>query len=98
MHGRLDLGRARREAKALLAAARAGDPAARERLGDSPQLSDAQLAIAREWGERSWPALVRRAERGRRLVEWATTGRGDRAEALLAAHAATRRPGAGADG
>jgi GNAT superfamily N-acetyltransferase len=54
MDGRLDLTRARREAKARLAAMRAGDPAAK--------LSDAQLAIARDWGERSWPALVRRAE------------------------------------
>jgi GNAT superfamily N-acetyltransferase len=55
MDGRLDLTRARREAKARLAAMRADDPAAK--------LSDAQLAIAREWGERSWPALVRRAAR-----------------------------------
>ena len=62
MDGRLDLTRARREAKALLAAARAGDPAARARLGDAPKLSDAQLAVARDWGERSWPALVRRAQ------------------------------------
>src|SRR3954464_2295617 len=54
MDGRLDLTRARREAKALLAAMRADDPAAK--------LSDAQLAVARDWGERSWPALVRRAE------------------------------------
>jgi ankyrin repeat protein/GNAT superfamily N-acetyltransferase len=92
MHGRLDLTRARREAKALLAAARAGDPAARARLGESPQLSDAQLAVARELGERSWPALVQRAEaealthreRARQLVEWATSGRRERAEALLA--------------
>ena len=62
MDGRLDLTRARREAKALLAAACAGDPAARARLGAAPKLSDAQLAVARDWGERSWPALVRRAE------------------------------------
>jgi len=55
MDGRLDLTRARREAKARLATMRADDPAAK--------LSDAQLAIAREWGERSWPALVRRAAR-----------------------------------
>jgi hypothetical protein len=55
MDGRLDLTRARREAKTRLAAMRADDPAAK--------LSDAQLAIAREWGERSWPALVRRAAR-----------------------------------
>jgi Ankyrin repeats (3 copies) len=54
MDGRLDLTRARREAKARLSAMRAHDPAAK--------LSDAQLAVARDWGERSWPALVRRAE------------------------------------
>jgi ankyrin repeat protein/GNAT superfamily N-acetyltransferase len=60
---RVDLARARREAKALLRAARNGDEAALARVGTpTPQLSDAQLAIARELGARSWPALVRRAE------------------------------------
>jgi ribosomal protein S18 acetylase RimI-like enzyme len=54
MDGRLDITRAKREAKARLAAMRASDPAAK--------LSDAQLAVARDWGERSWPALVRRAK------------------------------------
>jgi ankyrin repeat protein/GNAT superfamily N-acetyltransferase len=59
----VDLARARREAKALLRAARAGEPEALARVGvEAPQLSDAQLAIARELGARSWPALVRRAE------------------------------------
>jgi ankyrin repeat protein/GNAT superfamily N-acetyltransferase len=101
MDGRpVDLARARREAKALLAAARAGDAAARERvLGvrpaaepDALRLADAQLAIARELGARSWPALVREAQardmardvRTRTLVQWATSGRRDDAEALLA--------------
>jgi ankyrin repeat protein/GNAT superfamily N-acetyltransferase len=101
MDGRpVDLARARREAKALLAAARAGDVAARERvLGVRPaadagvlRLADAQLAIARELGARSWPALVRdaqardmaRDERARTLVEWATSARRDDADALLA--------------
>jgi ankyrin repeat protein/GNAT superfamily N-acetyltransferase len=101
MDGRpVDLARARREAKALLSAARAGDAAARERvLGvrpaadpDALRLADAQLAIARELGARSWPALVRdaqarglaRDERARTLVEWATSGRRDDAEAVLA--------------
>ncbi len=66
MDGRLDLTRARREAKALLAAARAGDPAACARLGAAPKLSDAQLAVARDWGERSWPAAgPPRRDRGR---------------------------------
>jgi ankyrin repeat protein/GNAT superfamily N-acetyltransferase len=59
----VDLARARREAKALLRAARSGDAAALARISTpAPQLSDAQLAVARELGARSWPALVRRAE------------------------------------
>ena len=63
MDGRIDLSRARREAKALLKAARAGDPEELRRIGlPQPRLADAQLAIAREQGERSWPGLVRRAE------------------------------------
>ena len=96
----VDLARARREAKALLSAARAGDAAARERMlaarpaadAHALRLADAQLVIARELGARSWPALVRdaqaramaRGERARTLVEWATSGRRDDAEALLA--------------
>ena len=101
MDGRpVDLARARREAKALLAAARAGDAAARERVlgvrpaadADALRLADAQLAIARELGARSWPALVRdaqtrdmaRDERARALVQWATSGQRDDAEAMLA--------------
>jgi hypothetical protein len=101
MDGRpVDLTRARREAKALLSAARAGDTAARERVlaarpaadAGALRLADAQLAIARELGARSWPALVRAAqtramacdERARTLVEWATSGRRDDAEAVLA--------------
>jgi ankyrin repeat protein/GNAT superfamily N-acetyltransferase len=59
----VDLARARREAKALVRAARGGDPAALARIGTrEPRLADAQLAVARELGARSWPALVRRAE------------------------------------
>ena len=55
MDGRpVDLPRARREAKALLRAARAGDPVARERVltaqpaaaAREPRLADAQLANA----------------------------------------------------
>ncbi|MGZ6645437.1 MAG: hypothetical protein ACXVFT_26830 [Solirubrobacteraceae bacterium] len=101
MDGRpVDLARARREAKTLLSAARAGDLAARERVlaarpaadADALRLADAQLAIARELGARSWPALVRgarardmaRGERARTLVEWATTRRRDDAQALRA--------------
>jgi ankyrin repeat protein/GNAT superfamily N-acetyltransferase len=101
MDGRpVDLARARREAKALLRAARAGDAAARERVlaaqpgaaGGVLRLADAQLAIARELCARSWPALVRdaqaravvRGERARALVEWATSARREDAQALLA--------------
>jgi ankyrin repeat protein/GNAT superfamily N-acetyltransferase len=101
MDGRpVDLARARREAKALLRVARAGDAAARERIvtaqptaaGRALRLADAQLAIARALGARSWPALVRegraravvRGERARTLVEWATSARSDDAGALLA--------------
>ena len=101
MDGRpVDLARARREAKALLNAARAGDAAARERVltaqptaaGRALRLADAQLAIARALGARSWPALVRdaqaravaRGERARMLVEQATSARREDAEALLA--------------
>jgi ankyrin repeat protein/GNAT superfamily N-acetyltransferase len=81
----VDLARARREAKALLRAARAGDRGAAARIGTAdPKLSDAQLAIARELGARSWPALVRRVEAGRAFVLAATSGRRAEAEALLA--------------
>jgi len=50
----------RKQAKDLLRAARAGDPAATQRLGTTgdPLLADAQLAIAREYGFSSWPKLV----------------------------------------
>lgn len=64
LDGRIDLDRARRDAKALLRAARAGDPDAlgRLRADREPRLADAQHAVARELGESSWPALVRRVE------------------------------------
>jgi ankyrin repeat protein/GNAT superfamily N-acetyltransferase len=78
MERRIDLDRARREAK--------------RRVKESGgKLSDAQLAVARELGEASWPRLVRRVEaeavaredRARQLVDEATNGRRDHAEALL---------------
>ena len=64
MDRRIDLDRARRDAKALLRAARAGEARALARLraDREPRLADAQLAVARELGEPSWPALVRRVE------------------------------------
>jgi ankyrin repeat protein/GNAT superfamily N-acetyltransferase len=99
---RIDLERARREAKALLAAARAGESEARARMGAVPgglQLATAQLALARELGERSWPALVRRAEResattrerAEAFVRVATSDRIDHADALLEADTAIAR-------
>jgi len=83
--GRIDLERARREAKEL-----ARDWRAAGRRG--VKLADAQLAVARELGARSWPALVARVEaeavareeRARAFVEAATERRRDRADALLA--------------
>jgi hypothetical protein len=58
-----DLIQARRRAKELLRAARAGHPAARVRLRPDrpPRLADAQRAVARELGFRSWAALVQSA-------------------------------------
>lgn len=60
----VDLGRARREAKELLARARLGDPVARGRLRSdrSPRLADAQHAVARSHGFLRWVDLVRAYE------------------------------------
>ena len=57
----LDLGQARTQAKELLRAAQTGDIQAlsRFRADRSPRLADAQAAVARDLGFRSWPALVR---------------------------------------
>jgi 2-polyprenyl-3-methyl-5-hydroxy-6-metoxy-1,4-benzoquinol methylase len=69
----LDLGHARRRAKELLAAARAGDAGALARLPrrrPHPQLSDAQFAIATELGFASWPALVHALERARDVARY----------------------------
>jgi ankyrin repeat protein len=60
-----DLDQARRQAKQLLRAARAGDAGALERLAavSGPlTLAGAQLALARELGQPSWAALVREIE------------------------------------
>lgn len=57
----IDLDQARRRAKELLQAAKAGDPDALARLPrrrDPIVLADAHLAIARELGFPSWPKLV----------------------------------------
>ena len=79
MERRIDLDRARREAK-------------RRAKESAMKLADAQREVARELGEASWPRLVRRVEaeavaredRARQLVLEAADGRRDHAEALLA--------------
>ena len=90
----IDLEQARRRAKELLRAARAGDADAVARMRDDrrPRLADAQRAVAAELGFDSWPALVARVEarsgdrsdRRARLVSAALNGRADVAERLLA--------------
>ena len=62
---RPDLEQARRRAKELLHAAKRGDRASLERLAavSAPlTLAGAQLALAREFGQSSWAALVREIE------------------------------------
>ncbi|HKR56395.1 MAG TPA: hypothetical protein VJS20_08840, partial [Gemmatimonadales bacterium] len=61
----------KKEAKRWLAALRAGDPAARERLSrtltpapDTPTLRDVQLALSREHGFAGWGDLKREIARG----------------------------------
>lgn len=99
----LDLDQARRRAKELLRAARAGDPSATARMRDdrAPRLADAQRAIAQELGFASWPALVEhvelattdREQRRARLVEAALAGRADIVERLLGGDPALARAG-----
>jgi ankyrin repeat protein len=60
-----DLDQARRQAKELLREAQGGDPGALARLAavSAPlTLAGAQLALARELGQPSWPSLVREIE------------------------------------
>jgi hypothetical protein len=69
---RPDLDQLRRQARELLRAAANGEPRALARLGavsERATLSAAQLAIAREHGYRSWPALGAEVRRRRRLAE-----------------------------
>ena len=66
---RADIDQLRRRARELLRAAVAGEPEALERLRavpGPPTLAAAQLAIAREHGFRSWPALRSEAASRRR--------------------------------
>jgi hypothetical protein len=69
---RPDLAQLRRQARELLRAAAKGEPAAAARLSavsERVTLSAAQLAVAREYGYRSWPVLKAEAEHRRRLSE-----------------------------
>jgi len=86
VYRRIDLDRARRDAKALLRAARAGDREAMERLRPDrePRLADAQHAVAQELGERSWSALVHRVDAlGTSLLGAAREGDAERGYRLL---------------
>jgi hypothetical protein len=66
---RPDLEHLRGQAKSLLDALRASDPAAVERVrrvlphrGEAWQLADAQFVVGREYGFASWPKLVAHVE------------------------------------
>jgi hypothetical protein len=70
---RADIGQLRRKARELLRAAVAGEPEALARLravSERPTLAAAQLAVAREHGFRSWPALQSEVENRRPFTEW----------------------------
>jgi hypothetical protein len=70
---RADIDQLRRKARELLRAAVVGEPEALARLGavsERPTLAAAQLAIAREHGFRSWPALRSEAENRRPSTDW----------------------------
>jgi hypothetical protein len=72
---RPDLDQLRHQARELLRAAADGEPRAVARLravSKRVTLSDAQLAIAREHGYPSWPALTAEVQRRRRLSESAS--------------------------
>jgi hypothetical protein len=69
---RPNLDQLRHEARELLRAAAAGELRAVARLravSERVTLSAAQLAVARGYGSRSWPALRIEVERRRRLSE-----------------------------
>src|SRR5262245_11151399 len=106
MDGRIDLERARRDAKALLSGARARLPDATSRLRAAglrsdrpPCLADAQAAVARELGVEGWPDLLRDVESGGRtpLMTAALAGDARTVAALLAGGAdpGVRNPATG---
>jgi hypothetical protein len=70
---RADIDQLRRKARELLRAAAAGEPEALTRLravSERPTLAAAQLAVAREHGFRSWPALRSEVESRRQSTDW----------------------------
>ncbi len=72
---RPDIDQLRHQARDLHRAAAGGDPDALARIGavsDLTALSAAQLAVAREYGYPSWPALRAEVERRRSLLTAAT--------------------------
>jgi ankyrin repeat protein len=81
----VNLEQLRKQAKELVRAARGGDSDALARLGDLPvQLASAQLALARENGYSSWPALVHALEANvESFARAATEARCERAQRLL---------------
>jgi ankyrin repeat protein len=83
----VNLEQLRKQAKEIVKAARSGDADALRRLaGRDPILANAQLVLAREHGYASWPALVAASEaNAEAFVVAATSGRRERAEALLRA-------------
>jgi hypothetical protein len=69
---RADIDQLRRKARELLRAAVVGEPEALARLravSERPTLAAAQLAVAREHGLRSWPALRSEAESRRQSTD-----------------------------
>jgi hypothetical protein len=86
---RADIDQLRRKARELLRAAVAGEPEALARfraVSERPTLAAAQLAVAREHGFRSWPALRSEAESRRQSRDWqlrAGTGRAEAQEITL---------------
>jgi ankyrin repeat protein len=83
----MNLEQLRKQAKELVKAARAGDAEALHRLGGrDPILAHAQHALAREHNYPSWRALVAAVEANAdAFVVAATSGRKERAEAMLQA-------------
>ena len=74
---RADIDQLRRKARELLRAAAAGEPEALARfraVSERPTLAAAQLAIAREHGFRSWPALRSEVESRRPSTDWQLRG------------------------